>query len=144
MKYNSLNIKLGLCLVHTFTFVTSLLKKACIFCRAKLSNQPNNIGDEHGSFVASSPCSTTDIYIILSGEYQFFFLFIGVAFNSLLSFTSVNLIGSEFTFVWAQFSDIQPCSAAGRTLDIALLLTCYPIYIFKSAIISDLPVKKLS
>ena len=43
-EVNSLNIKLGLCLVHTFTIVTSLLKKACIFCRAKLSNEPNNIG----------------------------------------------------------------------------------------------------
>ena len=52
-EVNSLNIKLGLCLVHTFTIVTSLLKKACIFCRAKLSNQPNNIGDEHGNFVVS-------------------------------------------------------------------------------------------
>ena len=53
MKYNSLNIKLGLCLVHTFTFVTSLLEKACKFCRTKLSNQHNNIGDERGSFVVS-------------------------------------------------------------------------------------------
>ena len=52
-EVNSLNIKLGLCLVHTFTFVTSLLKKAYIFCRAKLSNQPSNIGDEHGNFVVS-------------------------------------------------------------------------------------------
>ena len=52
-EVNSLNIKLGICLVHTFTFVTSLLKKACIFCRAKLSNLPNNIGDEHGNFVVS-------------------------------------------------------------------------------------------
>ena len=51
----SLDIKLGLCLVHTFTFVTSLLEKACIFCRAKLSNQPNNIGDKHGNFVKLSP-----------------------------------------------------------------------------------------
>ena len=48
-EVNFLNINLGLCLVHTFTFVTSLLKKACISCRAKLSNQPNNIGDEHGN-----------------------------------------------------------------------------------------------
>ena len=30
-EVNSLNIKLGLRLVHTFTFVTSLLKKACIW-----------------------------------------------------------------------------------------------------------------
>ena len=52
-KVNSVNIKLGLCLVHTLTFVTSLLKKACIFCTAKLSNQPNNIRDEHGNFVVS-------------------------------------------------------------------------------------------
>ena len=50
---SALNIKLGLCLLHTFTFVTSLLKKACIFCSAKLSNQSNNIGDEHGNFVVS-------------------------------------------------------------------------------------------
>ena len=54
MKYNSLNIKLGLFFVHTFTFVTLLLEKACKFCRAKLQNQPNkNIGEEHGSFVVS-------------------------------------------------------------------------------------------
>ena len=33
--------------MHTFTFVTSLLKKACIFCRAKLSNQPNNREVKH-------------------------------------------------------------------------------------------------
>ena len=52
-EVNSLDIKLGLCLVHTFTFVTSLLKKACIFCRAKLSNQQNIIGDKHGNFVVS-------------------------------------------------------------------------------------------
>ena len=46
MKYNSLNIKLGLFLVHTFTFVTLLLEKACKLCRAM---QPNkNILDEHG------------------------------------------------------------------------------------------------
>ena len=52
--YNSLNIKLGLFFVHTFTFVTLLLEKACKFCRAKLQNQPKkNIGDEHGSFVVS-------------------------------------------------------------------------------------------
>ena len=52
MKDNSLNIKLDF--VHTFTFVTLLLEKACKFCRAKLPNQPNkNIGDEHGSFVVS-------------------------------------------------------------------------------------------
>ena len=38
--------------MHTFTFVTSLLKKAYKFCRPKLSNQPNNIGHEHGSLVA--------------------------------------------------------------------------------------------
>ena len=31
-EVNSLNIKLGICLVHTFTFVTSLLKKACTVC----------------------------------------------------------------------------------------------------------------
>ena len=56
MKYNSLNIKLGLFLVHTFTFVTLLLEKACKFCRAELPNQPNkNIGDEHGSFVVRLP-----------------------------------------------------------------------------------------
>ena len=52
MKYNSLNMKLGLFLVHTYTFVTLLLEKACKFCRVKLPNQPNkNIGDEQGSFV---------------------------------------------------------------------------------------------
>ena len=52
MKYNSFDIKLGLFFVHTFTFVTLLLEKACKFCRAKLQNKPNkNIGDEHGSFV---------------------------------------------------------------------------------------------
>ena len=51
--YKFSQYKLGLCLVHTFTFVTSLLKKAYKFCRAKLSNQPNNIGHEHGSLVAS-------------------------------------------------------------------------------------------
>ena len=53
-KYNSLSIKLDLFLVHTFTFVTLLLEKACKFCRAKLPYQPKkNIGDEHGSFVVS-------------------------------------------------------------------------------------------
>ena len=54
MKYNALNIKLDLFLVHTFTFVTSLLETACKFCREKLLNQPNkNIGHEHGSFVVT-------------------------------------------------------------------------------------------
>ena len=48
MKYNFLNIKLGLFLVHTFTFVTLVLEKACKFCWAKLPNQPNkNIGDDN-------------------------------------------------------------------------------------------------
>ena len=38
-----------------------------------------------------------------------FSLSIGVVFNILLSFTSVNLIGFEFTFILAQFSDFHPC-----------------------------------
>ena len=38
----------------TFTFVTSYFEKACKFCRAKLSNQPNNIGDEATKTVVSS------------------------------------------------------------------------------------------
>ena len=51
---NFKNEVLGLFFVHTFTFVTLLLEKACKFCRTKLQNQPNkNIGDEHGSFVVS-------------------------------------------------------------------------------------------
>ena len=100
MKYNSLNIKLGLFLVHTFTFVTLLFEKVCKFCRAKLQNQPNkNIGDEHGSFVVSPlQQSTAHKLYELSAKINFF-PSIGVAFNSLLSFTSVNLISSEFTFI---------------------------------------------
>ena len=98
IKYNSLKIKLGLFFVHTFTFVTLLLEKACKFWRAKLPNQPNkNIGDEHGSFVVSLLQHHANKLCELSAKINFF-LSIGVAFNSLLSFTSVNLISSEFTF----------------------------------------------
>ena len=45
----SCTTKKDLCLVHTFTFVTSCLEKACKFCRAKISNQHNNIGSEHAT-----------------------------------------------------------------------------------------------
>ena len=59
-KYNSLHIKLDLFSVHTFTFVTLLLEKACKFCRAKLPNQPKKyIGDEHGSFVVQCKLTPT-------------------------------------------------------------------------------------
>ena len=108
--------------MYTFTFVTSLLEKACIFCRAKLSNQLNNIGDKHGNFVKLSPTPPAYTLYELSMKINFS-LSIGVAFSSLLSFTSVNLIGCEFNSV----SDFQACSGAGRTVDIALL-TCSPIY----------------
>ena len=88
--------------MHTFTFVTSLLKEACIFCKAKLSNELNNIGDEHGNFVVSflQHHRHNPLYELSLNEDQYFYfsLSIGVAFNSLLSFTSVNLIGFEFTF----------------------------------------------
>ena len=98
-EVNSLNIKLGLCLVHTFTFVTSLLKKACIFCTAKLSNQPNNIRDEHGNFVVSFLQHHRRIHYMNYQRRSYVSLSIGVASNSLLSFTSVNLIDFEFTFI---------------------------------------------
>ena len=38
----------------TFTFVTSYFEKACKFCRAKRSNEPNNIGDEATKTAVSS------------------------------------------------------------------------------------------
>ena len=81
MKYNSLNITLGLFFVHTFPFVALLLEKACKFCRAKLQNQPNkNIGDEHGSFVVNLLRSNTTTHKLyeLSAKVNFV-LSIGVA-----------------------------------------------------------------
>ena len=99
MMYDSLNIKLGLCFVHTFYVCYLIIEKACKFCRSKLPNQPNkNIGDEHGSFVVSLLQYHRHLLYELSAKINFF-LSIGVAFNSLLSFTSVNLISSEFTFI---------------------------------------------
>ena len=98
-EVNSLNVKLGLCLVHTFTFVTSLLEKACKFCKAKLSNQPNNIVDERGNFVESSLQHHRHIHYMHYQRRSDSSLSIGVAFNSLLSFASVNLIDVEFTFI---------------------------------------------
>ena len=87
--------------MHTFTFVTLLLEKACKFGRAKLPNQLNkNIGDEHGSFVVSLLQHHRDIRTLYDSPAKInFFLSIGVAFKSLLSITSVNLISSEFTFI---------------------------------------------
>ena len=47
----------------TFTFVTSYFEKACKFCRAKLSNQPNNIGDEATKTVVSP------MFVIMTPPY---------------------------------------------------------------------------
>ena len=82
----------------------------------------------------------------LSAKINIFLPF-GVAFNSLLSVTSVNLTGSEHTFILAQLI-FQSWSAAG-TEDSASTLAVFDSYsvismMFRSTIISDLPVKRLS
>ena len=93
-------------------FVTSYFEKACKFCRAKLSNQPNNIGDEATKTVVSSNVRNN----LTPHEDQFsedqYLSSFRCSFEQSFSVTSVNLTGSEHTFILAQLI-FQSWSAAG-------------------------------
>ena len=83
--------KKDLCLVHTFTFVTSCLEKACKFCRAKIPNQHNNIGSENATRKLT-PTPTTNKFLQcfeLSAKIDLSFPF-GVAVRSVSSLLPIT------------------------------------------------------
>ena len=84
--------KKDLCLVHTFTFVTSCLEKVCKFCRAKISNQHNNIGSENATRCKLTPTPPTYKFLQcfeLSAKIDLSFPF-GVAVRSVSSLLSIT------------------------------------------------------
>ena len=123
--------------MHIFTFVTSCLEKACKFCRAKISNQHNNIGSEHATRCKLTPTPPTYKFLhLLNYQRRSISPFLSAVFypspalSSLLFQLNISSINFSLT------RSISSCSTLG---DSHVRISCSSRQLFRIFPLSGCP-----